>query len=130
VSQHATPSTPLPLPPMDPELFRVHPERRTAFGPTGQDEAGERAVVDPATGTRAAGERDRKWTTVGRKGTAQEGRSRKWGRARGNTDLYPGRQSRPPSILLLPSLDPHPTAGACHDNHPGLLLDPVDLPRR
>jgi hypothetical protein len=82
-SQHAIPSTLPPLPPMDPELFRVHPERRTAFGPTGQDEAGKRAAADPATETRAAGERDREWTTVGLRGKAQEGRSRKGGRAQG-----------------------------------------------
>jgi hypothetical protein len=104
-SQHATPSTLPPLPPMDPELFRVHPERRKAFGPTGQDEAGERAVADRATETRAAGERDREWTTVGPKGKAQEGRSRKGGRAQGIPTYAqaarpaPPRSSSPPSII-------------------------------
>jgi hypothetical protein len=106
-SQHATSSTLPPLPPMDPELFRVHPERRTAFGPTGQNEAGERAAADPATESRVAGEREREWTTVGPRGKAQEGRNRKGGRAQGIPTYAqatrPGPQaplsSSPPSIL-------------------------------
>jgi hypothetical protein len=105
-SQHATPPTLPPLPPMDPELFRVHPERRTAFGPTWQDEGGERAVADPATETRATGEREKEWTTVGPRGKAPEGRNRKGGRAQGIPTYAqaarPGPQaplSSPPSIL-------------------------------
>jgi hypothetical protein len=71
---------PTPLPPLDPELFRVHPDGRAALSPKGQDEARERAEPDPAAETRAGREREGTWTTVGRKGKARSGGNGKGGR--------------------------------------------------
>jgi hypothetical protein len=99
-SQHAP-----PLPPMDPEMFRVHPDRRAALSPTGQDEARERAESVPATESRTDGEREGKWTTVDRRNRTRGGggrgpRAPTYAQAAGPAPRP--AQSSPPAPILTP----------------------------
>jgi hypothetical protein len=98
-SQHTQP----PLPPSNPELFRVHPDRRAAFSPKGQNEAGERDALGPATETRGSGEREGEWLTADRNGKARGVRRSRGGRGNGAPTYAQAasasRQPPPPTIL-------------------------------